>query len=127
MSGSVHMRRVLMLVALLALLTAFMAPATALASHVKVSRIGVGDVKVKVKADRFLNDNEVTIIRDVVIGDIEVLNVCKSTRNSDLKECVTIIAKDVVNVTDSFNNFTLAKVCVSILNGDGDVIKSCRN
>ncbi|MDP9021720.1 MAG: hypothetical protein M3N57_03270 [Actinomycetota bacterium] len=83
-----------------------------------------GDIKVTIEGNRVLSDNEINSIITVVEGDLEVLNVCKSTRESDIDDCLDIIVKDVVTVSGTFVNFELHSVCAS-LNAKGR--SSCKS
>ncbi|MDP9387469.1 MAG: hypothetical protein M3Q48_05935 [Actinomycetota bacterium] len=83
-----------------------------------VANISVTDslnnvANVKIKGNRILTDNEIKILETVIIGDIEILNICKSTRDSDIDDCIDVIIKDVTVTADAFNNYDVKGVCAS--------------
>jgi hypothetical protein len=73
--------------------------------------INVKDVKVVVVGDRNLNDNEITIIRDVTLKNITVQGVCNADDRSSVKDCIDIIVKDNAAVVQAFSNFNEKKTC----------------
>jgi hypothetical protein len=77
-----------------------------------IPTITVGDVKVDITVNRLLSDIEINLIKNVVVGDVEVLNICKSTRESDLKECSVKILSDLIDL--KIVNLTIFNVCVTV-------------
>lgn len=70
------------------------------------------DVDVSIELNRVLNDNELTIIRDVTVKDIDI---CKAT-GKDNNACSVVILDDVTATVLTFVNVNVSKITVRVGN-----------